>query len=361
MKRLSIFSSIIIIAVVILSILGWQLGKAQEPAQPHHRTNNVLTIYNWGEYIDPSLITKFEKQTGYQVNYVTFDSNEAMYTKVKQGGTAYDIAVPSDYMVDKMRREGMLEPINHKKIPNLKYYDNEYMNLAFDPHNRYSLPYFWGTLGIVYNDQKVNPNDIKTWNDLWSDEWKNQIMLTDSSRDMLAVALASNNESINSTSSMTLNVASKKLMALAPNTRAILADEIMNYMVNGESNLAVVYSGQAEEMNAQDPHLKYVIPEGRGNMWVDNMVIPKTAANKPAAYAFLNFMSDPKNAAQNAEWVGYSTPNKAALKYLPKSLVNNRSWYPTKEQLKGKEVYRNLSPYWTEVYNDLWLQVKMHQ
>lgn len=361
MKRLGIFSAIITIVVVILAALSFQLMRAQQPVHRASRTNNVLTIYNWGEYIDPSLIKKFEKQTGYQVNYVTFDSNEAMYTKVKQGGTAYDIAVPSDYMVDKMRQEGLLEPLDLNKIPNVKYYDPQYMNLAFDPNNHYSLPYFWGTLGIAYNDQRVKRSEIQDWNDLWSDKWNGKIMLTDSARDMLGVALASDNQSVNTTSSMALNVAAKKLMALAPNTQAILADEIMNYMVSGESSLAVVYSGQAAEMAAQNPHIKYVIPKGIGNMWVDNLVIPKTVANKPAAYAFLNFMSDPRNAAQNAEWVGYSTPNKGALKYLPKSLTQDHEWYPTSKQLKGKEVYRNLSPYWTQQYNDLWLQVKMHQ
>lgn len=361
MRRLSIFSIIIAVVVTALAIISFQLGQAQQPTRKASRTNNVLTIYNWGEYIDPSLISKFEKQTGYQVNYVTFDSNEAMYTKVKQGGTAYDITVPSDYMVDKMRQEGLLDRLDLGKIPNLKYYDPQYMNLAFDPHNQYSLPYFWGTLGIAYNDQKVKADEVKTWNDLWSDKWHGKIMLTDSSRDMLGVALASDNLSVNTTSNMALNVAAKKLMALAPNTQAILADEIMNYMVNGESSVAVVYSGQAKEMTDQNSHIKYVIPEGIGNMWVDNLVIPKTAANKPAAYAFLNFMSDPRNAAQNAEWVGYSTPNKGALKYLPKSLTQDQEWYPSGDKLKGKEVYRNLSPYWTQQYNDLWLQVKMHQ
>ncbi len=235
------------------------------------------------------------------------------------------------------------------------------MNLKYDPHNKYSLPYFWGTLGIAYNSKYVAGTDIDNWNDLWNKKWKNQIMLTDSPRDMLGMALASNNNSVNTMNNKKLNKATKKLEQLSPNIKAILDDEIMEYMVNGSSKLAVVYSGQAEEMAAENPNIKYVIPKGIGNMWVDNLVIPKTAKNKIGAYKFINFMSNPKNAAQNAEWVGYSTPNKAALKYLPKSLINNKEWYPTEEQLKNKEVYLNLPNNWNQKYNDLWMKVKISQ
>ena len=359
MKKLLWLTGVILAAVSVLCVINLQLSKVQEPAQKASSKNNTLTIYNWGDYIDPDLISKFEKKTGYQVDYETFDSNEAMYTKIKQGGTSYDLAVPSDYMIQKMKKANMLVKLDHSKLTGLKYYDQRFLNQTFDKGNEYSVPYFWGTLGIVYNDQYVTEGDITTWNDLWNAKWRNSIMLTDSSRDMMGIALASNNESVNSTDNGTLLAAKGKLDALMPNVKAIVADEIKTYMVQGEAKLAVVYSGDAADMMAQNSHLHYVLPKGRGNLWFDNLVMPKTVKNKKAAYAFINFMSEPKNAAQNAEYVGYSTPNKAAKKLLPTAISSDLSWYPTDEQLAQLEVYQDLGTYWTQRYNDLFLEFKM--
>lgn len=321
----------------------------------------VLNIYNWGDYIDPKLITKFEKQTGYKVNYETFDSNEAMLTKIKQGGTSYDIAVPSDYMIQKMKKEHLLLKLDHSKLTNLKNIDPQFMDLAFDRHNEYSVPYFWGTLGIIYNDKFYQASQFKTWNDLWDPQLKNKIMFIDGAREFMGIGLASMQRSLNSKSDAELDQAYNKLKALTPNAKAIVSDEIKTYMANEDSSVAVTFSGEAADMMEKNSHLHYVLPNGGTNLWFDNLVIPKTAKNKQGAYEFINFMLDPKNAAQNTEYIGYSTPNKAALKYLPKAITSNKEFYPSAARIKQMEIYEDLGPKYLEKYNDLFLELKMYR
>lgn len=320
---------------------------------------HTLTIYNWGDYIDPQLITKFERQTGYHVDYETFDSNEAMLTKIRQGGTSYDIAVPSEYTVQRMKKEHLLEPLDHRKLPNLKYIDPRFLNQSFDRHNRYTVPYFWGTLGIVYNDQKVAKRDVQHWRQLWSTKFKNNIMMIDSARDAMAVALITQHHSVNTTNQHELRQAANKLDRLTPNIKAVIADEMKMYMEQNEAAIGITYSGEAHEMMEINPHLHYVVPSEGSNMWFDNMVIPKTAKNKRAAYAFLNFMLEPKNAAQNARYIGYATPNKAAKKYLSKSITSDRAFYPSKETMRHLQVYSDLPLKDIGTYNDLFLEFKM--
>ncbi|MCP0885876.1 ABC transporter substrate-binding protein [Ligilactobacillus sp. WILCCON 0076] len=345
-----------IVSIILILLLGsYELNKSTGQSG-----DKVLNIYNWGDYIDPTLITKFEKETGYKVNYETFDSNEAMYTKIQQGGTDYDITVPSDYMVEKMRKAHMLTRLDKSKLPNLKYIGKSYLNKSFDPNNSYSVPYFWGTLGIVYNDKYYKESDVDTWGKLWSSKFHDQIMFIDGAREFMGIGLSSLGYSLNSTNAQHVEQAYKKLKKLTPNAKAIVSDEIKMYMINGESNIAVTYSGEAVDMLAKNKHLHYVIPKEGTNLWFDNIVIPKNAKNKKGAYAFINFMLRPENAAKNAEYVGYSTPNEGALKLLPKSVTADKQFYPTKKQLQTMEVYKNLGTKWLEKYNDLFLELKMY-
>lgn len=286
---------------------------------------DTLTIYNWGDYIDPALIKKFEKETGYKVNYETFDSNEAMYTKIQQGGTAYDIAIPSEYMIQKMMKAKMLLPLDHSKLKGLENIDARFLDQSFDPKNKFSVPYFWGTLGIIYNDKFIDGRQIQHWDDLWRPELKNNVMLIDGAREVLGLSLNSLGYSLNSKNDQQLRQATDKLNRLTNNVKAIVADEIKMYMANEESAVAVTFSGEAAEMLENNEHLHYVIPSEGSNLWFDNIVMPKTAKNKDGAYAFMNFMLRPENAAQNAEYIGYSTPNKEAKNYYQKKLpkINN--------------------------------------
>lgn len=358
MKKLVV--GIVSICTVVLILFGAQHYLSSKTGT-NVSSDKVLNLYNWGDYIDPELLKKFTKETGYKVSYETFDSNEAMYTKIKQGGTSYDLTVPSDYMIQKMKKEKLLLPLDHSKLTGIRNYDTRFLNQPFDRGNRYSLPYFWGTLGIIYNDEYVNARDIQHWDDLWSPKFKNQIMMIDSARDALAIALITQDKSVNTTSRADLASAQAKLTALMPNVKAIIADEIKMYMAQNEAAIAVTYSGEASEALTHNKHLHYVVPSEGSNLWFDNVVMPKTAKHQAAAYAFLNFMSDPKNAAQNAEYIGYATPNKKAEKLLPKKVQQDKQFYPDDQTVKHLQVYDDLGQLWTEQYNDAFLEFKMSQ
>lgn len=322
--------------------------------------SKVLNLYNWGDYIDPQLLKAFQQETGYHVNVETFDSNEAMYTKLKQGGTHYDLTVPSDYMVNKLKEAHLLQPIDKSRLTGLTNLDPQFLNKSYDPGNRYSLPYFWGTLGIVYNDQFVKPGSLQHWSQLWSPKYRDQIMLIDSARDILGMALAEQGHSMNTTDPGTLLAATKKLDALSPNVKAVVADEIKMYMSQNEAAVAVDWSGEAAEMLSNNPHLHYVVPNEGSNLWIDNLVIPKSAQHYQAIYAFLNFMNRPANAAQNAEYIGYATPNRRAKALLPAKIRNDPQFYPDDRTLRHLQIYRNLSPQLVQLYNDRYLEFKMH-
>lgn len=326
-----------------------------------YTSGNTLNVYNWGEYIDPDLIDKFEQETGIKVIYETFDSNEAMMMKVSQGGTAYDIAVPSEYTISKMNEEGLLIPLDHEKLPNLKHINENFMDLSFDPDNKYSVPYFWGTVGIVYNPKMLDGREFTSWNDLWDPELKNQILLVDGAREVIGMGLNSLHYSLNDTNKEHLQEAKAKLDELTPNIKAIIGDEIKLLIANEEAAIGVVWSGEAADIMWENEDLDYVVPEEGSNLWFDNMVIPSSAKNVDGAHQFINFMLDPENAAQNAEYVGYSTPNKSALEYLPAEITEDERFYPDEELTERLEVYDNLGKRMLAYYNELFLEFKMHR
>lgn len=356
MKKLTTFFIGVVGIILILTLGAYEMAHQQGTAAA-----DVLTIYNWGDYIDPALLKQFEKETGYKVNYETFDSNEAMFTKIQQGGTAYDIAIPSEYMIDKMMEEKLLLPIDHKKLKGLENIDGRFLDQSFDPGNQYSIPYFWGTLGIVYNDKFVKDGEIAHWEDLWKPEFKDSLMLIDSAREVLGLSLNSLGYSLNSKDKEQLAEASKKLNTLTPNIKAIVADEIKMYMINEEAKVAVTFSGEAADMMYENEHLHYVIPEEASNLWFDNIVMPKTAKNVEGAYAFINFMLRPEIAAQNAEYIGYSTPNKKAMTLMDPEVINDPQFYPDDEVISHLEVYENLGAEYLGIYNDLFLEFKMYR
>ncbi|ALC83041.1 MULTISPECIES: ABC transporter substrate-binding protein [Bacillus] len=354
-KLIRVFLTVILVSAVLLFAI------ARLNASQGFSGGNTLTIYNWGDYIDTELIDRFEKETGIKVIYETFDSNEAMMTKIQQGGTTYDIAVPSEYMIDKMRQEDLLIPLDHSKLPNLKNIDERFMNLPFDPGNQYSIPYFWGTVGIVYNPSMLNGTKITTWNDLWDSDLRNEILLIDGAREVIGMGLNSLGYSLNDTNKDHLEKAKEKLDTLTPNVKAIVGDENRMLLENKEAAIGLVWSGVASEIMAENEDLEYVVPKEGSNLWFDNMVIPKTAKNVDAAHQFINFMLDPKVAAQNTEYVSYSTPNKEALKYMPEEMVADERFYPPPELTEKLEVYENLGRKNLAYYNELFLKFKMHR
>lgn len=355
MKNLVKASIAILIVCVALIVITKSLDTNASKSG-----KNILTVYNWGEYIDPALLKKFEKETGIHVIYETFDSNEAMITKVEQGGTNYDIAIPSEYTIEQMKEKNLLLPVDHSKIPNLKNIEPDFLNLDFDKNNQYSIPYFWGTVGIVYNEKMLTKKlDFTSWNQLWDPSLKGKVLLVDSAREVLGMSLNSMNMSLNETDSKKLQQATNKLIDLSPNVKAVIGDEVTQLMVNEDASVALTWSGQAADMMYDNENLTYAVPDEGSNLWFDNMVIPKTSKNVDGAHKFINFMLDPENSAQNADYVGYSTPNKAALQLLDPEVINDERYYPSAEVRKNLHVYKNLGKEKIGEYNELFLKFKM--
>lgn len=316
----------------------------------------VLHLFNAGDYIDEELLTKFKKETGIEVSMDIFETNEMMYQKVKSGDAGYDLIIPSDYMIEKMTKEGLLQKIDFSKVPNYKNIDDKYKNLSYDPKNEYSVPYFWGTLGIMYNKNLVK-EPVTSWNILWDEKYKGKILMLDSVRDSMAVALADLGYSINTTNTDELNKAKDLLIKQRPLVKAYVGDEVKELMVREEAALALMYSGDYLTVKGENENLEYCIPEEGTNKWFDAMVIPKSAKNKEAAEKFINFMLDPENAKQNADAVTYATPNKEAMNLLEDNIKNNKLAYPDKSILDKCEVFKDLGEN-IKKYDDVWFQVK---
>src|SRR5690606_7171438 len=337
MKQLTRIFLLIFIASFALIYLVNMLNRSEGYAG-----NNTITIYNWGDYIDPELIERFEEESGLKVIYQTFDSNEAMMTKIKQGGTTFDISIPSEYAIEKMKDESLLLPIDHSKVPDLQYIDQRFLDLYFDEGNEYTIPYFWGTVGVVYHPDLVGDLTFDSWDDLWDEQLKNNIFLLDGAREVIGMGLNSLGYSLNDTNEEHLQEALQKLSTLTPNVKAIVGDEIKMLMAGEEAAAALVWSGDAAEIMWENEALEYIVPSEGSNLWFDNMVIPSTARNIDGAHQFINFMLDPEVAAQNTEYVGYSTPNAAALELLDEEISGDERFYPDEELTARLEVYENL-------------------
>src|SRR5699024_4492672 len=320
--------TIILSVVMILSITSC---KKEE--------KDVVYVYNWGEYIDESLLRDFENETGIKVVYEVFEQNEDMYMKLKNGGSNYDVVVPSDYMIERMISEDMLDEIDKEKIPNLKNITEEFLNEDYDPEGKYSIPYLWGTVGIVYNSKLVD-EEVDSWDILWNEKYKDEIIMMNSTRDSIGISLIKNNYSMNSRNIDELNKAKEDLIKQKPLVFAYLVDETKSQMVNGEAKLAVMYSGDALTAMDENEDLRYVVPKEGSNIWFDSMCIPKGAKNKENAEKFINYILRPEVSAAIGEYVGYSLPNKEGIKLLPEEMQNNEVAYPDLKKLPKMEVFK---------------------
>ncbi len=351
----TIIKYLIIIFIILLSLVAIEYKVNFETKG----SGEDLYIYNWGEYIDPDLIDQFEDEYNYNVIYETFDSNEAMLTKVKSNSSPYDIVFPSEYMVQKMIEEDLLLEIDHSKLSNYSNIDDSFLDNPFDPGNKYSIPYFWGTVGIVYDKTKTNLT-FDSWDDLWDESLKNEVILTDGAREILGLSLNSQGFSLNTTNDLELTLAQEKLFELQDNVRAIIGDEMLQLMPQGEATAAVTWSGSAAIMIDENENLTYSIPSEGSNIFLDNIVIPKTSENTQGAYDFINFMLDAEIAAQNTDWVGYSTPNSAAMELIDYEITSDERFYPSDEVIDNLEYYQYLGDLYTQKYNDLFLEFKMY-
>lgn len=346
-------------STLLLSSLFLGCGPKKDEGATQDKNSNVLYVYNWGDYIDPELLTKFKEETGIDVKYDVYDTNEIMYQKLNSGNVSYDIVIPSDYMIEKMKNEDMLAKIDYSNIPNYKYIGEQFKKLAYDPTDEYSVPYMWGTVGIIYNTKRVS-DPVDSWNILWNPKYKDQVIMPDSVRDAMAVAEKKLGYSLNTENLDQIEDAKKELMTQKKDglILAYMVDQVKDAMVGGEASLAVAWSGDAVTMIERNPDLAYAIPKEGSNKWFDAIAIPKNAKHKENAEKFINFLCDPENAEQNVEYIGYSTPNTAAYELLPEDIKNDKVAYPDEESLKNCEVFIDLPSKILRKYDEAWLEIK---
>lgn len=322
--------------------------------------NGEVYVYNWGEYIDPETITMFEEETGIKVIYDEFETNEIMYPKVEAGTSAYDVICPSDYMVQKMIENDLLQELNFDNMPNAKanigeqYYEQA---AQYDPGNKYCIPYCWGTVGILYNTTMVD-EPVTSWSILWDEKYADSILMQDSVRDALMVALKLNGYSMNSLDTSELEKATQDLIAQKPLVQAYVVDQVRDKMIGGEAALGVIYSGEAIYTQRENPDLEYVIPEEGTNVWIDGWVIPKNAPNLENAEKFIDFMCRADIALMNFEYITYSTPNVAAQELIEDDDIRNSEIaFPDLSQYANLETYSYLGEDGDALYNEYWKEV----
>ena len=321
----------------------------------------VLNVYNWGEYIDDEevdVITEFERLTGCDVNYTTFESNENMYSKLSGGGVSYDVIIPSDYMIERLMSEDMLLPLDYNNIPNYaKYFDSEkYGNLVENGINDYAVIYNVGTTILIYNKNFVDEAPT-SWKVLWDEQYKGKILMFNNPRDSFAIAQFVLGQSINTTSKEDWDAAAELLMEQRQKVKPeYVMDEVFIKMESGEYAFATYYAGDYELMVENNPDLGFAFPEEGVNTFYDAMCIPSASQNKKGAEAFINFMLEPEISLANAEYIYYATPNKAVLENQDYSLADSEAVYP--ESVENTQAFHNLPTDTLQYMNNLWMKVK---
>lgn len=350
------FQRLIPVAMAVLIVIGGFIYGQKDGVSG----NGQVIVYNWGEYIDPEIIDLFEEETGIDVIYEEFETNEIMYPKIQSGAIAYDVVCPSDYMIQRMIENDLLAEINYDHIPNLKYIGDNYMKMSrqFDPENKYSVPYLWGTVGILYNKKMVD-EPVDSWGILWDKKYEDSILMQDSVRDAFAVALKYLGYSLNSTDLDELEAAKNLLIEQKPLVQAYVIDQVRDKMIGGEAALGVIYSGEALYCQQENPDLDYVIPKEGTNIWIDSWVIPKNAKNVENAEAFINFLCRPDIAKMNFDYITYSIPNTAGRDLIDdESLRNSPIAFPDDSKLENCETFRFLGDDNDALYNRLWREIK---
>lgn len=343
-----------LLCAALLAALGTGCGSQNDTP------NGEVYVFNWGEYIDRETLDLFEKETGIKVIYDEFETNEEMYPKVQAGAVQFDVICPSDYMIQKMVDNDMLAELDWDNLPNAKanigqsYYEQ---SQAFDPGNKYAVPYCWGTVGILYNKTMVE-DPVTSWSILWDEKYADNILMQSSVRDLFMVSLKLNGFSANSVDEAQLQIAKQSLIDQKPLVQAYVIDQVRDKMIGGEAALGVIYSGEAIYTQRENPDLEYVIPEEGTNIWIDSWVIPKNAPNKENAEKFIDFMCRGDIALMNFEYITYSTPNTAAQALIEDDDIrNSRIAFPDLDQYKGLETFSYLGEEADELYNNLYKEI----
>ncbi len=323
---------------------------------------DTVTILNYGKYFEPGLLDQFEEETGLTVKYEEYESPEEMYAKYKAGSIHYDVACTSDYIIQKLHEEGETLEIDFENIPEFSNIDPKYLNYCknFDADNSFTIPYFFGTVGILYNTTMVDPAETDTWSVLWDKKYSGQIIMENSVRDTYMAAQKLLGVSCNTTDRDVLDRSLDLLLEQKPLVYSYLSDETADWMAAGNAALAEVYSGEAAYAQSLNEDLAFSVPKEGSNMWVDAWFIPKTCRNKKNAELFLNFLCRPDAAMENFDYVYYATPNKAVFEQLDPEIQNDKTIFPDSETLDNCEFFQPLDEITTNYYTELWEALKAY-
>lgn len=367
MKKILIFLLTFVLIIAPISLVAYADDEVFTDEQIEYYKNlglqgTTINVYNWGEYISDGgdgsmdVVSEFERLTGAKVNYTNFESNENMYSKLAGGGVSYDVIVPSDYMISRLVNEDMLLEIDWDNVPNINLIDDEYKNLYFDPEQKYSICYNVGTTVLVYNTKLVKEKP-KSWSVLWDEQYKNQVLMFNNSRDAFAIAQAMLGQNLNTTNEQDWQDAAELLAkqkdAVSP---VYVMDEVFNLMESGEYAFATYYAGDYVLMCENNEDLDYCFPEEGVNIFYDAFCIPKCSQNKRGAEAFINFMHEPQVALENSEYIYYASPNISVRSNDESSLYKNGAVYP--EITPYGQYFDNLPQNILELQSNLWTKVK---
>lgn len=339
-------------AIMVMTVC--LVGLAQFALAASQKGSGEVVVYNWSDYIPEELLKEFEQETGIKVVYSTYESNEAMLAKLKLlKGKTYDVVCPSTYFIPQMIADGLLAELDHSKLPNFKLMDPRLIHHAFDPQNKYSVPYMWGTCGLIVNTKYVKGAKVDSWKDMLRPEFKNRVMLSDDPRDTIGIALMAFGYSPNSKNEAEIKKAFDFLHKLRPSVRVFDVTASKRAMVNEETYIGIIWNGDAELAIQENPDLEFVYPREGVVMWADNFAITSGAANLENAHIFLNYMMRPEVALRCLEEYGYSTPNLKALEMMDDDMRKNVILNPTNKELKGAVMLDNLGDA-QRVYNQFW-------
>lgn len=320
---------------------------------------NIVNVYNWSGYMPDSVLQQFTQETGIKVNYSTYDSNETMYAKLKANpNIGYDVVVPSSYFIDRMRKQNMLEQIDKSQLPNFENLNPGLLNKPYDPENKFSVPYFWSSTGIAVNNKYYSPKNINSWKDLWSSQYKDQLLLLDDPREVFSVALIVLGYSPNDTDPEHIKQAYLKLRELLPNVKIFNAEGVKSIYIDEDLTIGMGWNGDIYLANQENSHINFIYPKESFIISIDSMVIPVGAKHVNNAYKFINFILRPDIAKKISLETGYASPNLTAVKSMPKNVFTDPIIYPNAETLKRAVVQTDVGSA-TALYEKYWELLKI--
>jgi len=351
---------LIVISLLAAFILSSLSACGNDTSSDESKSKNTLTVLNYGKYIEEEVLKQFEAETGIDIKYEEYESPEEMYTKYKAGAIDYDIICTSEYIIQKLISEGEVLEQDYASLSNYKNLDPDILTLAqsYDPNNSYTIPYFYGTVGIVYDTTKVSEEEVSTWNVLWDEKYKNEIIMMNSVRDAFIPALKLCGYGINEESEDNLRKALRLLDKQFPIVYAYFVDEIGDEMISGNAQMALIYSGEGAYAMDFNENLAYTIPKEGSNIWIDSWFIPKTCQNEEAALQFVDYLCSYEAGMANFEYVYYASPLTPVVEALDEEVRNNEAVIPSKESLMKCEIFTSLDDEKTALLNHLWQELK---